>query len=323
MQLKALEANAISTRTMYEAFVTRLRETQGAVGLPDARVISSAAVPTAPSSPKRTLIAAASIPAGLLIGLLFALIAERTDPAGEYRSRPAQTWQPAAAQVVADPLRGATVLGEIPDYAALRAADIVVDHPHDFYANAVDALLTRIAPGKSGAGGKVIALTAADQSEGRTALATALARTAAKRGLRVIVVDGDFQWPKAALAMGLPPHPQGLQDVLSGATPLSQSLARDTRSTALLLSPVGTQAPNAISCRRCRSSSLICAALSILSSSIAPHRCSLMRRGDFFRLPTLPWFWCAGTLRPARMATQTIDRLHALHVPAAGVVFAR
>ncbi|HEY7978840.1 MAG TPA: GumC family protein, partial [Rhizomicrobium sp.] len=163
VELKALEANATSTRTMYEAFVTRLRETQGAVGLPSARVISTAAVPAHPSSPKRTLIAAASIPVGLLIGLLFALLAERTGltPA-EYHPRAA--FRPAAATTAAasivDPLRGAPVIGEIPDYASLRAADVVIDRPADSYSRAVETLLGRLAPHTRGNGGKVIALTA-------------------------------------------------------------------------------------------------------------------------------------------------------------------
>ncbi|HWA29831.1 MAG TPA: GumC family protein, partial [Rhizomicrobium sp.] len=209
VKLKALEANAASTRTMYEAFVTRLRETQGAVGLPDARVISSAAVPQHPSSPKRTLIAAASIPLGLLVGLLFALLAERMSGAREVRVGPAATrpaMRPATVNALvpaADPLRGAVVIGDVPDYTSLRAADVVIDRPDDAYSRSVDALLSRIAPRARGGVGKVFALTSADRNDGRTALAAALARAATQRGLRAIVIDSDFDAPRAALSMGL------------------------------------------------------------------------------------------------------------------------
>ena len=70
VQLQALESNATSTRTMYEAFVQRLRQSQNLdeVQTPESRVISSAPVPLYPSGPKRTLIVAASIPLGLLLG---------------------------------------------------------------------------------------------------------------------------------------------------------------------------------------------------------------------------------------------------------------
>ena len=64
VKLKALQADAASTRSMYETFVTRLRQTQDqeAIQMSDARVISPAPMPNAPSSPHRTLIFAASIP---------------------------------------------------------------------------------------------------------------------------------------------------------------------------------------------------------------------------------------------------------------------
>lgn len=324
VELKALEANAASTRTMYEAFVTRLRETQGAEGLPDARIISTAAVPTHPSSPKRTLLAAASIPVGLLLGLLLALLAERTRTVTIYRPRVAP--RPAvmtAAMPAIDPLRGAPVIGDIPDYASLRAADVVVDKPGDAYARSVDALLTRIAPAARGTGGKVIALTAADRSDSRTALAAALARAATQRGLRAIVIDSDFTAPRAALAMGLNPSDLGIQDVLSGTMPLSQTLARDTRSPALLLSPARLHDSNA-------------AFLGALPQLIA----YLKRSFDLVIVDCPPpstatasrWFLPLSDAAlllvrwqstPRAAVAQTIDTLAGLRVPATGVVFAR
>jgi len=326
VKLKALEANAASTRTMYEAFVTRLRETQGAVGLPSARVISSAAVPAHPSSPKRTLIAAASIPVGLLAGLLLALLAERADAPVPYRPRPA--FRPAVAMATApaptvDALRGAPVIGEIPNHETLRAADLVIDRPNDAYSRAIDALLMRLAPSRRGAGGKVIALTAADKSESRTALAAALARAAARRGLRAIVIDSDFQVPRAAQAMGLVQGDLGLQDVLSGMSPLSQSLARDTRSSALLLSPARLHSPNAqflnalpqLIAYLKRSFDLV------IVDCPTPDYDSASRY--FLPLSDAAVLLVRWQSTPRAAVAQTIDTLAALRVPATGVVFAR
>lgn len=325
VKLKALEANATSTRTMYEAFVTRLRETQGAVGLPSARVISSAAIPAHPSSPKRTLIAAASIPVGLLIGLLLALLAERNSAATEYRSR--ATFRPAvataAAAPVVDPLRGAPVIGEIPDYESLRAADVVIDKPYDSYSRSVETLLARLAPHTRGKGGKVIALTAPDHGEGRTALATALARAATQRGLRAIVIDSDFNLPRAAQAMGLAQGDLGLQDVLSGTSPLSQSLARDTRSSALLLSPARLHSPNAqflnalpqLIAYLKRSFDLV------IVDCPTPDYASASRY--FLPLSDAAVLLVRWQSTPRAAVAQTIDTLQALRVPATGVVFAR
>jgi Uncharacterized protein involved in exopolysaccharide biosynthesis len=79
IKLNALEANLASTRTIYENFVQRLRavQDQDDIQIPEARVISSAPVPASPASPKRALFIGASIPAGILFGILIALILER------------------------------------------------------------------------------------------------------------------------------------------------------------------------------------------------------------------------------------------------------
>ena len=326
VRLRALEANAESTRTMYEAFVTRLRETQGGIQVPDARIISPASVPSNPSSPRRILIAAGSVPAGLLIGLLFALFAERTNPVARYGPAPlrspANAAQPLAPMPIGDPLRGAPILGDLPDYAGLRAADLVIDRPADDYARGVDALLAQIVPQRRGAG-KVVALTAPDQNESRTALATALARAATQRGYRTIVIDADFQWPKAALAMGLAPHQVGLQDVLSGSSPLSQSLARDPRSSVLLLSPaVGQPAERGLPNAFPRLFTYLRQTFDLVIVD-CPRPAHTNAARYFLPLSDTTILLVRWNATPRAEVSRTLDALAAMRVPAAGIVFAR
>ncbi len=243
VQLKALEANAASTHTMYESFVTRLRETQGqdTIQTADARVISHAPVPNAPSSPHRTLIFAASIPAGFLLGLLFALIAERLAapvprpvraPAAPPPARPPQP-------VVAPP----PVLAEIPNAADKRAADYIVDWPKSAFAATVTTLIDRLIAGRKG---RVIAVTAADARDGKTAVAVAFARAAALGGKKVVIIDADLRRPVTAVTMGLAPALRGIIEVLRRQTALSSALLMDPRSNAFVLScarPVRDAAP--------------------------------------------------------------------------------
>ena len=82
VELQALQSNADSTKAQYEAFVSRLRQTegQGDVATPESRNISTATLPLAASSPKRWLIVGASIPLGLLLGILAALLANCLGP---------------------------------------------------------------------------------------------------------------------------------------------------------------------------------------------------------------------------------------------------
>ncbi len=110
VQLDSLQANAASTRVQYEAFVTRLRQTQDqdAAVAPDSRVISSASAPTAPSSPRRTLMVLASIPLGLLLGVMAALLSERFGYPRSVRLAPASIQKsPRAAPFRQAPFRQA------------------------------------------------------------------------------------------------------------------------------------------------------------------------------------------------------------------------
>ncbi|HEX3810257.1 MAG TPA: polysaccharide biosynthesis tyrosine autokinase [Rhizomicrobium sp.] len=224
VELKSLEANATSTRTMYEAFVSRLRGTQDENTLPssDARVISRAAVPAAPSSPKRTMIAVASVPAGVMLGLLIALLAEKLSGAGA-----------APVRRVVDFFRGLVVVADIPGASSMQAANAVVDRPRGVFAQAVSELANEIA--RSSTKPKVIAVTSAQAGEGATTIAIALARAASRMGLRVAMIDGDLGHANAARFMGVNGAHAALTDVLAGIAPLSRAFQRDVRSGALVL----------------------------------------------------------------------------------------
>jgi uncharacterized protein involved in exopolysaccharide biosynthesis/Mrp family chromosome partitioning ATPase len=217
VRLKALESDAASTRTMYESFVGRLRETQGqdAVQVSDARIISHASVPSTPSSPKRLIIFAASIPVGILLGLLSALVAERLHAS----QRPAGTGSPFRVPVLAEVRRGAMP----------RAAD----DPSSDLARAMRAFAAQIAHGP-----RTIALTSFDPRDGQSNVAVGLSRALARVGRRVVLIDAHP--PMTYWTLGVPAPVVGIGEVLNGALPLVRALARDPRSNALLLSaPAG------------------------------------------------------------------------------------
>ncbi|MGA7710961.1 MAG: exopolysaccharide transport family protein [Rhizomicrobium sp.] len=227
VKLNALEANVASTRTMYESFVSRLRATQDQDDIqnPEARVISRAPIPTTASSPHRVLFVAASLPAGLLLGILAALLAEKLQapmPKSDLRPR-------AAAPVFALP----NVLAELPAVNDMRAASVVIDQPGAPYSQALSHLLTQFT---SHGFGKVVMLTSPAADPGKSVIALGLARAASLRGLRTILVDGDFERPFIATAMGIRVASASVADILNGSIPLSRALHKDPRSNALILS---------------------------------------------------------------------------------------
>jgi uncharacterized protein involved in exopolysaccharide biosynthesis len=213
VQLKALESDAASTRTMYESFVSRLRETQGqdAVQVSDARIISHASVPTSPSFPKRSIIFAASIPVGILLGLLSALAAERI--------------QPSQVRSGAVPQFRVPVLAEARRGAAPRAAD----DPASDLAKAMRALAGEISHGP-----RAIALTSLDPRDGQSNVAVGLSRAFSQAGRRVVLIDAHP--PLTFWTLGLSPPAVGAAEVLDGRLPLARVLTRDLRSNVLLLS---------------------------------------------------------------------------------------
>jgi uncharacterized protein involved in exopolysaccharide biosynthesis/Mrp family chromosome partitioning ATPase len=235
VNLRALQSNAQSTRTMYEAFVTRLRETQDqdVIQTPDARVISRAPVPSAASSPKRTLIFAASIPAGLMLGLLTALLAERLSGPVPVRVAPARAFRPAPQPVMAAP----PVLAALEGAFDPRAANAVLDHPASAFAQNTRSLLQQVRRAAHRPGAVVVTVAALDSATAQTSVAVALARVASQAKLRVAVIDADLQRPTAARAMGLAPQRQGLVELLTGTAPLGRTFVRDPRSTAAVISP--------------------------------------------------------------------------------------
>jgi polysaccharide biosynthesis transport protein len=241
VQLQAMESNATSTKTMYEAFVQRLRQSQNLddVQTPESRIISSAAVPLYPTGPSRMLIVGAAAALGLLLGILAALLVEKLGPLMPVRVNgapraalvpPARSSAPRAMTV----WNGPPILGEINDPAQLRAADFVLDYPASKYSHAMAALVRELETRpNAGAGGAVIAVTSADNGESRSAIAVSLARAASRMGKKAIIVDcAPARLASKAIRARVK---RGLYDVLTGKVPLNMALAKDPRCEAYLL----------------------------------------------------------------------------------------
>lgn len=227
VKLKSLEANAVSTQSMYEAFVARLRATQDSAAdqMPDARVISRAAIPDAPNGPRRLFVIAAAVPASLLLGLLAALIAERIEAGGTS-------------------VPGVPVMARIPVSQGGRLADAVVDQPSSAQARAVNELAHALLP--PGVTGRAVLVAPAAPGDVQTDLAVAIARAAAQNGRRVVLIDGNFRNPRVAHAIGVT-NQKGLVAALTGRLRLSQCFFRDTRSGAIMLAcSQGLQNPSQI-----------------------------------------------------------------------------
>jgi uncharacterized protein involved in exopolysaccharide biosynthesis/Mrp family chromosome partitioning ATPase len=241
-ELASLEANANSTRQAFEAFIGKLRnaQDQDASLAAESRVLSPATVPQSPTSPKRKLILGASVPLGLMLGVLAALLLEKFGyllrPKARRRNgaaagRSARRVAPHVGGIDMDQWDGPPILGEINNARSLEAADYVLDWPQSRFAHASVALMRQLE--SRGGEGAVLALTSPEPGDYKSVVAVSLARAAARMGKKAVIIDCD---PSHRSAMALHSQPQaGLYEVLTGAVSLNDALVKDPRSQAFLL----------------------------------------------------------------------------------------
>jgi len=231
VQLTALESAATSSRSMYEAFLGRLNQTQGQEGIetPDARVISYAETPSAPAYPNKKLALSVAIPAGFLLGFLLALSVERLDSG--FRT---------SSQI--ENMLGLPVVTVIPEAGTSAAllADLVIDKPMSSFAEAIRGLQLGLMLSNVDKQPQVIVITSSMPGEGKTTAALALARIGAHSGLRVVIVDADLRRPNVLKTINQSPAMGGLVEAITGKIPLADCLVKDARTSAVILPCIKT-----------------------------------------------------------------------------------
>jgi capsular exopolysaccharide synthesis family protein len=231
--IRVLEQQEEAERAMLRSVTLQTDQLaqQSALTRPDARILSEASLPDAPSSPRRGLILGATLALGFFVGLLLAGLADTLDTSfrtgGELRAS-----------------LGLSCLALIPEIQTPREAPITA--PFSVFSEQLRALRTGLhLLTDRNAAAQVIAITAARPDEGKTTLTIALARDLALSGLRVIAIDGDIRQPSFdAIFYSL--GAAGLTDHLSGLSPLEEIILQDRR-TPLRVIVAGTQAREALS----------------------------------------------------------------------------
>jgi receptor protein-tyrosine kinase len=130
---------------------------------------------------------------------------------------------------------GAPIIGLVPDALAPFAADQIVGAPSSAFSQALFSIAAKLAAPGAVHPPRIILVSGLDRREGHANVAVGLARALAMLKQKVVVIDADFAASAAARTMGLDRARAGLLDVLRGSRPLSRAVARDVRSSALVL----------------------------------------------------------------------------------------
>ena len=228
VQLRELEREAAASRSLYETLLIRLKETeqQQEIVQADARLISPAQLPDAPSSPSPKLFAMVGFTASMVFGSILALLLEQLDDTVR------TGWQ-------VEELLGVPSLGMVPRIAGAEADAAMhrymTERPQSAYAEAVHALHTQVCLAAADRPAPTaILVTSSLPGEGKTSLAASLAVFAVQLGHKTLLVDLDFRRPAVAREFGVAPEAD-LLAVLAGAGRIEDAIVRDPESGVALL----------------------------------------------------------------------------------------
>jgi succinoglycan biosynthesis transport protein ExoP len=254
VRLRELQREAEANRTQYESYLARSKETtaQESLEMPDSRIVTKASIPIRPSSPKSMLILGLALMLGLGAGSVLAFLADYLD--GRIKTLEQAEAISGVPALAAVPLIGARELARLarrgrnelgrydPKSTKLLPAPLqppltryAIDEPGTFFAEAIRAVRLALQRTMRSQPVKVVQVTSALDSEGKTTLAINLAQSLAMLGIRTLLIDGDLRNPQVTRAL-CPRADAGLLEVAIGQTAPEQAILVD-RSTGLSILP--------------------------------------------------------------------------------------
>ncbi|MGR4865407.1 GumC family protein [Caulobacter sp. LARHSG274] len=237
VHLSELETRATTARTIYENFLSRVKENaaQQAITQADARVDTRAQEPLNKSSPNVPINLAIGMALGVFLGIATAVVRQ-----GFVTGM--NTMEEVERKLNLPYLASIPVLSTaIKRLKTSSPIDAVTVHPLSSYTESFRALGAAIAPPRPEQPIKTIVVTSSLPNEGKTTAAVCMARVAAMAGMKVLLMDCDLRRRAATQALKLKPT-AGLLDVLQGHAPLEKALILDHDSGAHVL-PLREGAP--------------------------------------------------------------------------------
>jgi polysaccharide biosynthesis transport protein len=224
VRLNELERTAEASRTLYESYLNRFKETSTQQGIEqsDARIVSKAKIPTAQSSP--------NVGRNLMLGLILALGAGAAGVLlAETLDAGLATAEDVERRLDTAYLGAVPLLASVAEDSNLSPIDHVMAKPLSSFSEAFRNLRASILYSRLGEPVRVVAITSALPGEGKTTTSICLGRVAALQGSKVIVVDCDLRRRTVNRLLKAEPT-VGLLEVLSGEATLQQAIAVDNET---------------------------------------------------------------------------------------------
>ncbi|MBR0750706.1 polysaccharide biosynthesis tyrosine autokinase [Bradyrhizobium jicamae] len=254
VRLHELQREAEANRTLYESYLARSKETtaQESLEMPDSRVVTKAGIPISPSWPKKPLILGLAVMLGLGMGSVLAFLVDYLDgriktleQAEAISGVPSLAAVPliSSGELAAMARRGRDQLdrydprtaGLLPPALQPPLTRYAIEAPGTFFAEAIRAVRLALQRAIRVQPIKVVLVSSALDSEGKTTFAINLAQSLATLGIRTLLIDGDLRNPQ--LTRSLAPHAAaGLMDIAMGRCTPEQAILTD-EGTGLSILP--------------------------------------------------------------------------------------
>ena len=255
VQLRDLESNAKSYRTISDSFLQRYMESvqQQSFPITEARLISAAIPPAHKSQPITLVVLAISTAGGLMLCVAFACYRELSDRV--FRTK-AQIEESLGANCIATlPALKSTNPVSSPVIAedAAPMAERTLVHKHDLMNYVADSPFSEFTEGLRSLklvmdlngmlkSNRVIGLTSTLPNEGKTTIASNFAHLLAQVGRRVILIDCDLRKPSLSQQFA-PDAAGGLIQVIAGKIDLADAVWTEPSSGLTFLpAPAASEA---------------------------------------------------------------------------------
>lgn len=183
VELAALEREMKANQSLFESFLSRFKEVseQQTFANADARIISAAEPPLAPSYPNKGLLIVLGAVLGLAAGIGLALLLEMLD-------------QGIRTVESLEKLTGLRNFGMLPMVAKdENILTMPYEKPNAIYVESLRSIRTSLMSVRPGNPPKRIVITSSVPEEGKTTFSITFARLLAKAGNRVLLVDCDLR----------------------------------------------------------------------------------------------------------------------------------
>jgi succinoglycan biosynthesis transport protein ExoP len=249
VQLRELESNSHTARTMYENFLQRYMEAvqQQSFPISEARLITPAVPPSTRSHPNTLLVLAVTAAGGMMFAFGGAVLREASDRVFRTGAKIEDVLHVnciATLPLLKPVAPNATDKQE--DAAALRRIErsdnllhYVVDAPFSQFTELLRSLKVMADLSSVVEANRVIGVTSSLPEEGKSTIAANFAAMIAHAGSRVILVDADLRKP--SLSRNLSPGASaGLVEVAAGRTALNDAIWTDP-TNGLTFLPAGPE----------------------------------------------------------------------------------